>query len=97
MSELFGHKKCRDGCGSVIAFSTSERAFNGTLRPLNIDGTRHTCNSDYGRLEAEFKNKILDDNGWIEQSEHYLQEVNRHLKDCTLKLVREPKHGQQHL
>ena len=81
----------------MVAFSNSERAANGTLRPLNsTDGSRHTCNSAYGRLEAEFKNSLLDENGWIRQAELYLQEVNQHLQKSTLRIVREPKGGQQH-
>lgn len=88
--ELFNHKKCRDGCGAVIAFST-ERAANKTLRPLNLDGSRHSCNSLFGRAEAEFKNSLLDEDGWVRQAQLYVQEVNPHLCKSTIKLVLEPK------
>jgi hypothetical protein len=91
MNELFGHKQCRDGCGKVVSFSTSERAANGTLRPLNIDGSRHSCNSKYGRLENEFRNSLIDENGWVQQAELYIREINQHLQKSTIKLVLEPK------
>ena len=90
---LFGHKQCRDGCGNVIAFSTSERAANNTLRPLNLDGTRHTCNSTFGRSEAEFRKSVIDEEGWVEQAELYIREVNKHLHKSTIKLLKEPKTG----
>lgn len=89
--ELFGHKKCRDGCGVVIAFSIAERAANKTLRPLNLDGSRHSCNSFFGRSEAEFKKSIIDEDGWVRQAQLYVQEVNQHLCKSTTKLVLEPK------
>lgn len=95
--ERFGHKPCRDGCGQTVCFSTSERAANGGLRPLNTNGRRHSCNSKIGRLEAEFNRSLLDDKGWIDQCELYLGEINSHLKDYTLRLVREPKHEQRRL
>lgn len=97
MSELFGHKKCRDGCGSIITFSESERAANNTLRPLNLDGSRHTCNSAFGRMQAESRKSSIDEQAWVQQAELYLKEINRHLDKFVLRLVREPKHEQRRL
>lgn len=96
--ELFGFRPCRDGCGKTVAYSSSERAVIGSLCPLNAeDRSRRTCNSRVGRLEAEFSKSLRIDDSWIDQVPLYLNEVNGHLKDHTLRIVREPKNGQQRL
>ena len=83
--ELFGHKKCRDGCGSIIACSESERAANNTLRRSILTGPRHKCNSHLGRSEEQFRKSIIDEEGWVTQAELYIREINQRIRKSTIK------------